>query len=520
MIEDTEVPVLLTQARLSENLPQHRAKVICLDAEWSTVAREKTINPELDVVADDIAYVIYTSGSTGKPKGVMNEHRGICNRILWMQDEYGLTDSDRVLQKTPFSFDVSVWEFFWPLLVGARLIIARPEGHRDSAYLVKLIVEQGITTLHFVPSMLQIFLEEKGVENCRSLKRIICSGEVLPYDLQNRFFERLDVELHNLYGPTEAAVDVSFWPCQRDSELPVVPIGFPVANTQLCILDAGMQPVPIGVSGELHIGGVQVARGYLNRPNLTAEKFISDPFSPKPGSRLYKTGDLARYLSNGGIEYIGRTDFQVKIRGLRIELREIEMVLSQHPGVRETVVMAREDRPEGKRLAAYVVASHEPTPTFNELHSFLKEKLPDYMIPSAFVFLDLLPLAPSGKIDRRALPVPDLERSRLETAFVAPRTPVEKILAKIWCEVLGLERVGVYDNFLELGGHSLLATQVVSRISETFETDLSLRSLFENQTIADLAKVIENIIITEIDTLLEEDVEKQLIGEEKTGVRK
>jgi amino acid adenylation domain-containing protein len=325
MIEDTQIPVLLTQTKLVNNLPQHSANVICLDTDWDTIAKEKSDNPDINVEADNLAYVIYTSGSTGKPKGVMNEHRGICNRILWMQDEYGLTDSDRILQKTPFSFDVSVWEFFWPLLVGARLIVARPGGHRDSDYLVKLIIEQEITTLHFVPSMLQIFLEEEGVENCRCLRRVICSGEALPYDLQERFFERLDVvELHNLYGPTEAAVDVTYWPCERKSDLHLVPIGFPVANTQMHVLDAQLQPVPIGVSGELHIGGVQVARGYLNRPNLTDEKFISDPFSSELDARLYKTGDLARYLPNGAIEYIGRTDFQVKIRGLRIELGEIE----------------------------------------------------------------------------------------------------------------------------------------------------------------------------------------------------
>jgi len=505
---------LLTQEHLVASLPQQSAKVICLDFEWDSIAAESIQNPATKAAPENLAYVIYTSGSTGKPKGVMNEHRGIVNRLLWMQDEYRMNEQDRVLQKTPFSFDVSVWEFFWPLQVGARLIVAQPGGHRDSAYLIKLIIDERITTLHFVPSMLQIFLEEDGVEQCSNIKRVICSGEALSFELQNRFFERLDTQLHNLYGPTEAAVDVTYWACRPDTKRKIVPIGFPVANTQMYILDPELRPVPIGCTGELHIGGVQVARGYLNRAELTAEKFIPDPFCDDPKAHLYKTGDLARYLPDGSIEYLGRVDFQVKIRGLRVELGEIEAQLAELDAIKKCVVIMREDRPGDQRLVAYLVVEEEPGPTNTELRSFLKEKLPEYMVPSAYVLIDDLQLTPSGKIDRRALPAPDLERSRLETKFIAPRTPVEKVLAKIWFEVLGLERVGIHDNFFELGGHSLLATQVVSRIRETFETDLSLRSLFENQIVADLAEVIENILITEIDTLSEEDVTKQLISEE------
>jgi amino acid adenylation domain-containing protein len=254
--------------------------------------------------------VIFTSGSTGRPKGVLNEHRGIVNRLLWMQDEYGLTAKDAVLQKTTFSFDVSVWEFFWPLLVGSRLVVARPGGHRDSAYLVNTINEKDITTIHFVPSMLQLFLEDWNVGSCKGLKRVICSGEALPYELQERFFHSLDSELHNLYGPTEAAVDVTYWPCRRHSEVRSVPIGRPVANTQIYILDRRMRPVPVGVPGELHIGGIQVARGYVNRPDLTAGKFIPDPFSAEPGAHLYKTGDLCKFLPDGAIDYLGRLDFR------------------------------------------------------------------------------------------------------------------------------------------------------------------------------------------------------------------
>src|SRR5581483_8227101 len=277
-------------------------------------------------------------------------------RLLWMQHAYRLDGSDRVLQKTPYSFDVSVWEFFWPLMTGACLVVARPEGHKDPNYLADLMVEQKITTMHFVPSMLRIFLEGEGVERCTSLRRVFCSGEALPFDLQERFFQKLEAELHNLYGPTEAAVDVTYWQCTPNSGRSSVPIGKPVWNTQIYVLDKSLQPVPIGVPGELHIGGVQLARGYLKRPELTAQKFIPNPFSREPGARLYKTGDLARFLADGNVEYLGRIDHQVKIRGFRIELGEIETTLDSHPGVRQSVVMAREDEPGDKRLAAYIVA--------------------------------------------------------------------------------------------------------------------------------------------------------------------
>jgi amino acid adenylation domain-containing protein len=490
MSEDTRVPVVLTQERLADGLAGHSAKVICLDSQWQILVQESTDNLASQVHPENLAYVIYTSGSTGKPKGVMNTHRGICNRLLWMQDRYQLSEEDRVLQKTPFSFDVSVWEFFWPLLVGARLVVAQPGGHRDSAYLVDLIAEQGITTLHFVPSMLQLFLEERGLERCISLRRVICSGEALPYDLQERFFERLDAELHNLYGPTEAAVDVSHWQCQPEADpRRIVPIGQPVANTQLYILDPYGQPAPIGVPGELHIGGIQVARGYLNRPKLTTEKFVADPFSNDPDACLYRTGDLARYRPDGNIEFLGRLDFQVKVRGFRIELGEIEAVLNEHPAVREAVVLAREEMPGDRRLVAYVVSAASSTVQAGPLRDFLHSKLPDYMVPAVFVQLPSLPLLPNGKVDRRSLPAPTSERQSGET-YQPPRNELEKAIAGIWQELLQMDRVGVDDSFFELGGHSLLIVQAHRRLSRIIDRDLSITDMFRFPTIRALTQYL------------------------------
>ncbi|HEX6290386.1 MAG TPA: amino acid adenylation domain-containing protein [Herpetosiphonaceae bacterium] len=497
MLEDAAAPVLLTQQHIEAVLPAHAAQVLRVDTEWERIARQPDTNPASAVRAANLAYMIYTSGSTGQPKGAMNTHQAIVNRLLWMQDAYQLTPSDRVLQKTPFSFDVSVWEFFWPLLTGATLVVAKPGGHQDPAYLVELIARERITTLHFVPSMLQVFLEERDLDRCTSLRRVICSGEALPLALQQRFFARLDAELHNLYGPTEAAVDVTFWPCAPDRALHTVPIGYPVANTQIYLLDRHLHPVPIGVPGELHIGGIQLARGYHRRPALTAEKFIPDPFSQTPNARLYKTGDLARSLPDGAIEYLGRLDFQVKVRGFRIELGEIETALGQHPQVREAVVLARQDPPPASghpdaRLVAYVVEQRHNGAaelSVSELRRFLEPTLPEYMVPSVFVFLDALPLSPNGKVDRKALPAPDSARPELEATFAAPHTQVEETLAAIWKQVLGLEQVGIHDNFLELGGDSILSLQVVARTNEA-GLRLSPAQIFQHRTIAELAAVI------------------------------
>lgn len=492
MLADADMPVLLTQQRCLDRLPSQLAmSVVCLDTEGATLAQYSTHNPETPIQPEHLAYVIYTSGSTGRPKGVMNNHAGVCNRLLWMQDYYQITAADKVLQKTPFSFDVSVWEFFWPLLAGAQLVVAKPEGHKDTAYLIDLITTHGITTLHFVPPMLQVFLEDPAVGRCHSLKRVICSGEALPVEVQNRFFERLDSDLYNLYGPTEAAIDVSYWRCRLDAALQTVPIGRPVANTQLYILDPHLNPVPIGVVGELHIGGVQVARGYLNRPDLTEERFIANPFGP---GRLYKTGDLVRYRPDGNIEYLGRIDHQVKVRGFRIELGEIEAVLNQHPAVQQSLVMVRQDGPGDKRLVAYVISVASEQASIADMRQFLSRQLPDYMVPSGFVTLEAFPLTPNGKVDRKALPTPDNRSNQGDVAFVTACTPTEQAIVALWRAILNLDRVSLHDNFFALGGHSLLAVQLITQLKQRFQVKLSLQALLDAPTPAELADYIDTIL--------------------------
>ncbi|WP_375511200.1 amino acid adenylation domain-containing protein [uncultured Nostoc sp.] len=491
MLSDSQVKVLLTQKQIIGELPQTTTNVVVLDRDWEAICQYSQFNPVSGVKPFNLAYVIYTSGSTGQPKGVAIPHSAICNHMLWMQANFPLTETDKVLQKTPFSFDASVWEFFAPLLAGAQLVMARPRGHQDSAYLTQVIREQQITTLQLVPSLLQMLLEQEEFKTCKSLKRVFCGGEALSVVLQERFFDQLNADWHNLYGPTEACIDATFWTCKRGINQQVVPIGRPIANTQIYILDNQLQPVPVGVKGELYIGGAGLARCYLNRPDLTAEKFISNPFSQFEGARLYKTGDLARSLPDGNIEYLGRIDHQVKIRGFRIEIGEIEAVLSQHLQVRETIVIAREDRPGDKRLVAYIVPNKKKKLSIGDLRAYLLGKLPDYMIPQAIVILETLPLTPNGKVDRRMLPMPDSSKPELEEKFVAPRTLIEEVMANIWAEVLGLEKVGVNDNFFNLGGHSLKATQVISRVQKAFQVNLPMRKLFEEPTIAQLSQSIE-----------------------------
>lgn len=504
MLAAAQVPVLLTQRRVLSKLPAVNAEVLCLDELVAELAAEPSEDPDSPVGGEDLAYVIFTSGSTGTPKGVMNVHAGIRNRLLWMQEAFGLDYTDRVLQKTPYSFDVSVWEFFWPLTTGATLVVARPGGHRDPGYLVRTIRSERVTTMHFVPSMLQVFMQEP-VEECTSLRRVICSGEALPRDLQDRFLIRSTAELHNLYGPTEAAVDVTHWVCEQDGGDGPVPIGRAIANTEIYVLDPLLQPVPVGVAGELHIGGRNLARGYLGMPELTAERFIAHPFDPAPGARLYKTGDLARFRPDGALEFLGRLDHQVKLRGFRIELGEIEAALAEHPQVHEAVVTAREYRPGDLRLVAYLtkvpdslawdVASPEPVSTVKpdqppapaELAAYLRQRLPEHMVPAYFEVLDAFPLTSSGKVDRKALPEPAVLRPDLAAEFVAPRDETEDDLAALWCEVLGVDRVGIHDNFFDLGGHSLLMAKLRTELAARTGRDVSMVELFQHPTVASLA---------------------------------
>ena len=485
MLTDAAVSILLTQQSLVDSLEANSAEVVCLDRDWHIIANYSQHNPVKLVKAENLAYVIYTSGSTGKPKGVMITHQGICNNLLRTIDTYPLIAGDCILHIGVLSFDVSVWEIFWSLTSGTTLVVAKPEGHKDIAYLINLIAQQQVTQASFVPSMLRIFLQQPNLESCRCLKRVFCGAETLSYELTQRFFERLDCELHNLYGPTETAVDATCWQCQPDSNCRIIPIGRPIANTQTYILDQYLQPVPIGIAGELHIGGVSLARGYLNQPELTNEKFISNPFGE---GKLYKTGDLARYLSDGNIEYLGRIDHQVKLRGLRIELGEIEFLLDTHPQVEQTVVVLQADTSENQRLVAYVVRKNSSL-TPSELRRFLQHKLPAYMIPSAFVVLSELPLNPNGKIDRRKLPQPD-ETSIVELPYLPPRNSSERILVSIWQQVLQVSKVGVNDNFFDLGGHSLQAMNLMALIYQELEIEIPLSMIYEKPTVAELSKYI------------------------------
>jgi amino acid adenylation domain-containing protein/non-ribosomal peptide synthase protein (TIGR01720 family) len=490
MLEDSRPALVLTQGRLSAKAPAG-VEVLALDERWSeveAVAGADAGEAQPEAGPDNIAYVIYTSGSTGRPKAVMSTHRGICNRLLWMQEEYGLDETDVVLQKTPFSFDVSVWEFFWPLLTGARLVVARPGGHQDAVYLAGVINEQHVTTLHFVPSMLQVFVE--ALEKCPSVRRVICSGEALPPELAARFFRHSRAELHNLYGPTEASVDVTYWECKPEDVHGGVPIGRPIANTRLHLLDARMEPVPLGVAGELYIAGIGLARGYLGRPALTAERFVPDPHSREPGARLYRTGDVGRRRSDGVIEYLGRVDHQVKVRGFRIELGEIEAALLSHPLVRETVVIAREQGEGEKSLVGYVVAEEGTEVGGRELREYLRERLPEYMTPSAFVSLPEMPLTSNGKIDRSRLPEARPARGPAEKAPMPPADETERRLLDIWEDLFRVRPLGVADDFFEIGGHSILALRLMSRVAREFGRELPLAALFERPTVEKLAALL------------------------------
>ncbi|SEP81364.1 non-ribosomal peptide synthase domain TIGR01720/amino acid adenylation domain-containing protein [Pseudomonas sp. NFACC02] len=476
MLEDAGIGLLLSHDAVIEDLPVIDGLQV-LNLDQLELTQQPVTAPVVEIHPEQLAYMIYTSGSTGKPKGAGNTHAALFNRLAWMQEAYSLDASDAVLQKTPFSFDVSVWEFFWPLMVGARLVMAQPGDHRDPALLTDLIADHQITTLHFVPSMLAAFMAQDNLSGCGSLKRIVCSGEALPADLARDTLQRLpNAGLFNLYGPTEAAIDVTHWTCRNEPGAGV-PIGRPIANLQIHILDSRLNPQPIGVPGELYIGGAGLARGYHQRPGLTAERFVASPFGH--GERLYRTGDLARWRADGAVDYLGRLDHQIKLRGLRVEIGEIESALLDHPAVSEAVVVARQ-LSTGLQLVGYLVAE-----TFDEeqLRTQLKQRLPDYMVPAHLVTLEAFPLSANGKLDRKALPEPQVQ----QRAFEAPLDGVERELAELLQDLLGVQQVGRQDNFFELGGHSLLGIQLVAQIRRDLTLELPLRALFEAPVLADLA---------------------------------
>ncbi|MFL6192597.1 MAG: amino acid adenylation domain-containing protein, partial [Thermoanaerobaculia bacterium] len=481
LLDDGGARVLLVQEPLRGRVPAAGLPTVVLDGRWD--AGEDMGEPlGVEASPDHLAYVIYTSGSTGRPKGVMVPHRGVCNRLWSAVAVNRIDERDAFLQKASFGFDVSVWECFTPLLAGARLVQAEPGREGDGPYLVRVIREHGVTLVDFVPAMLAAFLDEEDVESCTSVRQVFVGGEALTPELRDRALARLAVPLDNLCGPTEVTIDTTRWVCApgQDQDRHRVPLGRPIANSRLYVVDPELRPLPVGMAGELLVGGVGVTRGYVRRPDLTAARYIPDPFGGEPGGRLYRSGDLVRWLPDGSLDILGRLDHQVKVRGFRVEIGEIEAALAALPGVRQAAVLVQE-RPGGRRLAAYVVGEV----TVDGLRRSLRERLPEYMVPAAFVQLDALPLTPNGKVDRKALPAP--EETGAHESYVAPRTREEEILAEVWAQVLRLPRVGVNDNFFELGGDSILSVQIAARARQA-GLHFTVRQLFEHQTVAGLAR--------------------------------
>ncbi len=484
---DTSAPVLLTQRSLCDRLPETVAAVICLDDPDVEADSQSAHPPESGVTSGDLAYVIYTSGSTGRPKGVMVEHRAIVNTVHWRDRDLTLFASDRVLYNLSYTFDPSICIIFPTLAVGGTLILAEPGEEYDPHRLLERVVRERVTVLEAPTPMLRMMLNDPRFDACRDLRWICCGGEAMPTDLPARILDRLNITLYNLYGPTEASVDATWWVCRRDDPRPRVPIGRPVANMRAYVLDPDLQPMPPGIRGELYLGGAGLARGYLNAPSQTAERFIPDPFSDEPGARLYRTGDRARWLADGTLDFLGRFDYQVKVRGFRVELGEVEAALLRYPGVRETVVIADNGASGDARLIAYV-SGDDPLPASEVLRRHLKEHLPSYMVPAVFVPLRELPRTTGGKVDRLALPSPPNERPALERPYVAPRTPLEEFLAGLWRDVLRIDTVGVEDHFFELGGSSIQGAMLINRIQEALGEPVYVIALFDAPTIQDLAR--------------------------------
>ncbi|MBU0754709.1 MAG: amino acid adenylation domain-containing protein, partial [Planctomycetes bacterium] len=485
MVQDAEAPVLVTESHLEDGLPGFKGKRLVIDRERDLIAAQSDENPLPAAAPEDRAYVIYTSGSTGKPKGVQIPHGALVNFLCSMAREPGIDLEDRLLALTTLSFDIAGLELFLPLLKGACVALVDRETAYDAVKLLQKMAEVDATIMQATPATWRMLLDA-GWSGKSDLK-VLCGGEALSRELADTLLAR-SRSVYNLYGPTETTVWSALWKVEPGPG--TVLIGRPIANTEIFLLDEHLEPVPVGVPGELCIGGHGLAVGYLHRPELTAEKFIPHPFSRETGARIYKTGDLARYLPDGRIECLGRLDHQVKVRGFRIELGEIEAALAGHEKVKRCVVVAREDRPGDKRLVAYIVPEGDQAPGLVELRPHLKKSLPDYMVPAAVVLMETLPLTPNGKIDRRALPAPASEETGTARIYTAPRTPVEEKIARIWAEVLGLDQVDIYEDFFDLGGHSLLATQLAARIREAFEIDLPLRSIFLESSVAGLASKI------------------------------
>jgi amino acid adenylation domain-containing protein len=500
MIQDARISLVITQKQLTK--PRGQSTTIYLDTAWEEISQESEDNPPGDVKADNLLYVIYTSGSTGEPKGAALPHRSLSNLLLWQLEQDAFSSPTRTLQFASLSFDVSCQEMFSTWLTGGALILIPEETRRDPIALLEFLISNQIERL-FLPFVALNQLAEAVDMTGQvptTLQEVVTAGEQLQITPAiASFFRNSYCRLHNHYGPSETHVVTTYTLTEPVDNWPALPpIGRPISNTQIYLLDRFLQPVPIGVPGELYIGGDSPAQGYFNHPELTKEKFVfiplPSPSLPRKGgvkTRLYKTGDLARYLPDGNIEFLGRLDHQVKLRGFRVELGEVEAVLTRHPAVQEVASTVREDRPGDKRLIAYVVPAQKGPTLAGDLRHFLQTKLPDYMIPAQFVFLDSLPLTPSGKVDHRALPTPDTTPTGLASNFVPPKTPTEEKLARIWSELLKFDKIGIHDSFFELGGHSLLATQIISRLQETFRVAVPLRSLFETPTVAGLAEQID-----------------------------
>nr|WP_315788442.1 amino acid adenylation domain-containing protein [Fischerella sp. JS2] len=524
MLSDAAVPVVLTRQQLIKRLPEHQARVVCLDTDWDTIAQESIENPFSNITADNLAYVIYTSGSTGKPKGVLGLHRGAVNRFYWMWQTYPFTQEEVCCQKTSLNFVDSVWEIFGPLLQGVQTVIVSDDVVKNPQQFVEALASNHVTRLVLVPSLLRVLLDIDSDLQKRlpKLKFWVTSGEALSLELSQKFRQIMPNSiLLNLYGSSEVSADVTCYEMGTEDETLRVAIGRPINNMQVYVMDRNLQLVPVGVLGDLYVSGAGLARGYLNQPDLTAQRFISSLFEKAEGrrqeaegsgeaggelltsnslvstlpiledkiKRLYKTGDLVRYRADGNLEFLGRVDHQVKLRGFRIELGEIEAVLSQHQGVQETVVVAKTDEHSQQQLVAYVVPQAEQIITITELHRLLKEKLPEYMMPTAFVMLKALPLLPNGKVNYHALPILEGVRPELDQELQLPQTEIEQAIAEIWREVLHIQEIGIHDNFFELGGHSLLLIQVHHKLQQRFQQDFSLVEMFRYPTISHLRKV-------------------------------